>query len=128
MIPLLSSSAIMSPPRFGFSEAARALRPTVSDIIWKLHRIIANPNSKLDEVRTARRRLLRLLKTSKFQEMIVPPLALRSSQQAERRLRQNGFIPRICASSVVTLSLERGEGAHPSVAERSRKLLSERSH
>ena len=66
----------MSPPRFGFSEAARALRPTVSDIIWKLHRIIANPNSKLDEVRTARRRLLRLLKTSKFQEMIVPPLAL----------------------------------------------------
>ena len=67
----------MSPPRFGFSEAARALRPTVSDIIWKLHRIIANPHSKLDEVRTARGRLLRLLKTSKFREMIVPPLALR---------------------------------------------------
>jgi hypothetical protein len=66
----------MPAPRFGFSEAARALRPTVSDIIWKLHCIIANPNSKLDEVRTAKRRLLRLLKTSKFQEMIVPPLAL----------------------------------------------------
>ena len=66
----------MPAPGFGFSEAARALRPTVSDIIWNLHCIIVNPNSKLDEVRTARRRLLRLLKTSKFQEMIVPPLAL----------------------------------------------------
>ena len=66
----------MSPPRFGFSEAARALRPTVSGSIWNLHCIIVNPNSKPDEVRTARRRLLRLLETSKFQEMIVPPLAL----------------------------------------------------
>jgi hypothetical protein len=66
----------MPPPGFGFSEAARALRPTVSDIIWNLHCIIANPNSKLDEVRTARRRLLRLLKTSKFQKMIAPPLVL----------------------------------------------------
>ena len=66
----------MSALGFGFSEAARALRPTVSDSIWNLHCIIVNPNSKLDEVRTARRRLLRLLETSKFQEMIVPPLAL----------------------------------------------------
>ena len=96
----------MPPPGFGFSEAARALRPTVSDIVWNLHCIIANPNSKLDEVRTARRRLLRLLKTSKFQEMIVPPLALSVSQQTERRLRQSGWIPRNCASSVVALSLE----------------------
>jgi hypothetical protein len=52
------------------------LPPTVSDIIWNLHWIMVNPNSKLDEVRTAKRRLLRLLKTSKFQELIVPPLAL----------------------------------------------------
>ena len=76
MIPSLSSPGTMPAPGLGFSEAARALRPTVPDIIWNLHCIIANPNSKPDEVRTARRRLLRLLKTSKFQEMIVPPLAL----------------------------------------------------
>ena len=48
----------------------------MSDSIWNLHCILVNPISKLDEVRTARRRLLRLLETSKFQEMIVPPLAL----------------------------------------------------
>ena len=66
----------MPAPGLGVSEATRALRPTVSDMIWNLHCIIANPNSKPDEVRTARRRLLRLLKTSKFQKMIVPPLAL----------------------------------------------------
>jgi hypothetical protein len=65
----------MPAPGFDFPDAARALRPTMSDIIWNLHCVIVNPNSKLDEVRTARRRLLRLLKTSKFQEMIVPPLA-----------------------------------------------------
>ena len=76
VIPLLSSPATMPAPGLGFSEAARALRPTVSDIIWNLHCIIVNPNSKLDEVRTARRQLLRRLKTSKFQEMVVPPLAL----------------------------------------------------
>jgi hypothetical protein len=66
----------MPAPGLGFSEAARALRPTVSDIIWHLHCIMLNPISTLDEVRTARRRLLRLLQTSKFQKMIVPPLAL----------------------------------------------------
>lgn len=76
MIAMLSSPAAMSALGFGFSEAARALRPTVSDSIWNLHCIIVNPISKPDEVRTARRRLLRLLETSKFQEMIVPPLAL----------------------------------------------------
>jgi hypothetical protein len=76
VISSLSSPAKLPAPGLGFSEAARALRPTVSDIIWNLHCIIVNPNSKLDEVRTAKRRLLRLLKTSKFQEMIVPPLAL----------------------------------------------------
>jgi hypothetical protein len=118
----------MSPARFGFSEAARALRPTVSDIIWKLHRIIANPNSKLDEVRTARRRLLRLLKTSKFQEMIVPPLALPveptdGATTATKRLDSTD----LCELWSPCLS-RRGEGAHPSVAERSRKLLSERPH
>jgi hypothetical protein len=76
MIAMLSSPAAMSALGFGFSEAARALRPTVSDSIWNLHCIIVNPISKPDEVRAARRRLLRLLETSKFQEMIVPPLAL----------------------------------------------------
>jgi hypothetical protein len=76
VIPLLSSPTSTPAPGLGFSEAARALRPTVSDIVWKLHCIIVNPNSKLDEVRTARRRLLRLLKTNKLQEIIVPPLAL----------------------------------------------------
>ena len=76
MTALLSSSAKLPAPGLGFSEATRALRPTVSDIVWNLHCIIVNPNSKLDEVRTAKHRLLRLLKTSKFQEMIVPPLAL----------------------------------------------------
>ena len=76
MIPLLSPPGTMPAPGLGVSEATRALRPTVSDMIWNLHCIIANPNSKPDEVRTARRRLLRLLKTSKFQKMIVPPLAL----------------------------------------------------
>ena len=45
-------------------------------MIWNLHGIIVNPNSKLDEVRIARHRLLRLLKTSKFEKMIIPSLAL----------------------------------------------------
>ena len=50
--------------RLGFSEAARGLRPTVPDIIWNLHCIMVNLNSKLDEVRTARCRLLRLRKST----------------------------------------------------------------
>ena len=76
VIPLLSSLAKMPAPGLGCSKAAPASRPVESDIIWKLHCIIVNPNSKLDEVRTARRRLLLLLETSKFQEMIIPPVAL----------------------------------------------------
>jgi hypothetical protein len=76
VILLLSSLVKMPAPGLGCSKAAPAARPVESDIIWNLHCIIVNPNSKLDEVRTARRRLLRLLQTSKFQKIIVPPLAL----------------------------------------------------
>jgi hypothetical protein len=84
----------------------------VSDIVWNLHCIIVNPNSKLDEVRTARRRLLRLLKTSKLQEIIVPPLALpvdatKGATAATKRLDPTA----LCELCARPLS-RGGEGAH----------------
>ena len=129
MISSLSSPAKLPAPDLGFSEAARALRPTVSDIIWNLHCIIVNPNSKLDEVRTAKRRLLRLFKTSKFQEMIVPPLdppgrANRQSDGCDKPARVHGIVQALLSPCLS----RRGEGARPSALERPRKLLTERPH
>ena len=101
----------------------------VSDIVWNLHCIIVNPNSKLDEVRTARRRLLRLLKTSKFQEIIVPPLALPveptdRSDGCDKAARVHGIVRALLSPCLS----RRGEGARPSAPERPRKLLTERPH
>ena len=122
MIPLLSSPTSTPARRLGLSEAARALRPTVSDIVWNLHCIIVNPNSKLDEVRTARRRLLRLLKTSKFQEIIVPPLALpvepTDGATAATKRPNSTALCEFCGRPFS----RRGEGAQLSVAERRRNL------
>ena len=102
MIPTLSSPATKPAPGLGFSEAARALRPTVSDIVWNLHCIIANPNSKPDEVRAARRRLLRLLETSKFQEIIVPPLALplEPAEAAATKRRDSTALCELCGRPI----------------------------
>ena len=121
VIPLLSSPAPRPAPGPGSPEAVRALRPTVSDIVWNLHRIIVNPNSKLDEVRTARRRLLRLLKTNKFQEMVVPPLALpvepADGATAATKRPDSTALCEFCGRPFS----RRGEGGHLSAAERRRK-------
>jgi hypothetical protein len=101
----------------------------VSDIVWNLHCIIVNPNSKLDEVRTARRRLLRLLKTSKFQKMIVPPLALPAeptdgATAATKRLDSTALCE-LCGRPVSRDVAKARTRASP---ERTRKLLSEGPH
>lgn len=40
-------------------------RATVTGTIWSLHRVISNPDSPVDDVRTAKRLLLRMLEKTK---------------------------------------------------------------
>jgi hypothetical protein len=121
VIPPPYSPATMPAPRVGLSEAARAVRPTVSETVWNLHCIIVNPLSTLDEVRTAKRRLLRLLKTSKFQEMIVPPLA-RPAEPTETAATKRLDSTALCDLCGVPISRERAK-TRTGVSPRARRSI-----
>jgi hypothetical protein len=61
MLALLSSPGTM--PRLSFDmKPAKTLRgAALTDFIWNLHSILVNPASKLDEVKSAKQRMLRVL-------------------------------------------------------------------
>lgn len=61
-------------------------RATVTGTIWSLHRVIANPDSSVDDVRTAKRLLLRLLeKTKAFPRLETLEMEMRDDERQSRR-------------------------------------------
>jgi hypothetical protein len=63
-------------------------RATVTGTIWSLHRVIANPDSSVDDVRTAKRLLLRLLETKKgFPHLEVRKAEIREETRLSRSER-----------------------------------------
>jgi hypothetical protein len=73
----------------GFRKPKR--RPTFPELIWKLHQIIANPASRAQDVKTAKRALLRAIgQTREFQQMpgpaVVPRFRRVSTQKSATRL------------------------------------------
>jgi hypothetical protein len=86
MLALVSSPATM--PRFSFdTNPAKALRgAALTDAIWTLHSILVNPASKLDEVKSAKRRMLNVIEETKrfpLPQMIVPPITLPPEREDE---------------------------------------------
>jgi hypothetical protein len=73
MIALLYSPTAMPVLDFGL-PARRPTAATLSETIWRLHYIIINLNSKSDDVKTAKRHLLRVLETNKLPTMNVSKL------------------------------------------------------
>ena len=71
-------------------------RATVTGTIWSLHRVIANPDSTVNEVRTAKRLLLRLLeKTKAFPrlESMEVELGEASASRSPRDMRSSSDVP-----------------------------------
>jgi hypothetical protein len=61
MLAFVSSPTTMPRFLFGSSEATALNRARLTDVIWGLHSILVNPVSKLDELKNAKRRMLRVL-------------------------------------------------------------------
>lgn len=76
MLALPSSTAAERHVDLGVADAAGRLRGSLlSHIIWKLHQVIANPRSDIEEARKAKRVLLSALKNSEeLPQLTIPAM------------------------------------------------------
>jgi hypothetical protein len=78
----------------GFRKPKRT--PTFPELIWNLHQIIANRASRAEDVKSAKRALLRAIgQTKEFPQMpgpaVVPPFRRESTQKSATRLFQDNM-------------------------------------